>query len=184
MDSLFSASLTAREELANALATVLLLIVLAVAVFFDVRERRIPNWLIASGMLFLFPICFVGGSETVFSRVLGFCLCFTVMLPAYCFFGLGAGDVKLSAVIGGCCGPTAGFNVLIWTQLSAGLVAMFTLMICRSLSVSPKLPFVPSDAASADGQRKETAVAGDYSLPMAVFFAVGTMCQLSCWRLI
>ena len=114
---------------------VVLLVLLAVAVRHDVRSRRIPNQLILAGMilagvlqlalprgagLFVEPF----GSIGILWSVAGFGLGLALLLPMYALRALGAGDVKLLAMIGAFVGPAPIFGIALCTLLIGGVLAL------------------------------------------------------------
>lgn len=96
-----------------------------VAVYYDVRYRRIPNGLIVVGLLMglvyqvrhfrLAGLAAYGAGVLFPVAVLGF---------LYYFRMMGAGDIKLLSVIGGFLGPFQGFLCIIYTFLIGGAIAV------------------------------------------------------------
>ena len=92
---------------------------------YDVRTRRIPNWLTGSGVLVGLALhLFIGGWRSMSAAALGALLAGTLFLLFYIGGGLGAGDVKLIVAV--CC--LAGWgglgNVLLGTALLGGVLAI------------------------------------------------------------
>jgi prepilin peptidase CpaA len=104
---------------------VLLALVLCAAIY-DVRYRRIPNWLTLSGVLvgiglntFLYPVW----PGLKFS-LLGFGLGFGVYFVLYAMRAMGAGDVKMMAAVGAMVGWEDWFGIFIITAIIGGLAAL------------------------------------------------------------
>ena len=101
------------------------LIVLAVATFTDLRNRRIPNWLV-------FPFLLVGivvsgwlqGWHGVGQSFAGLGLSLLFNGLAFWMGGMGAGDVKLFAAIGAWIGPDQLFCGLIIHRLGRGFMVL------------------------------------------------------------
>jgi prepilin peptidase CpaA len=101
------------------------LIVLAVAIFTDLRNRRIPNWLVI-------PFLLVGitasgwrhGWHGIGQSFAGLGL--AVLIYGFLFWmgGMGAGDVKLCAAIGAWIGPGQLFIALVITGMAGGIMAL------------------------------------------------------------
>ncbi len=108
-----------------------LIVVLLVGAFFDIRQRRIPNWLTFSAIAagFGFHACGSGASGLLFSLG-GMALGFAVLAPFYLLGGMGAGDVKLMGAVGALLGPEGLFWSALCTALVGGLYA--GLLIARS----------------------------------------------------
>ena len=86
---------------------ILLSALVIVAAIWDIRTRRIPNWLTLSGV-----ILSVGLNMFLFDKTLdgiwfslkGFGLALGVYLVLYILRAMGAGDVKLMAAVGAAVG--------------------------------------------------------------------------------
>ncbi len=83
---------------------VLLVPVAAAGSYFDLRYRRIPNWLTAAGVVAGLAVNAAGGR--LWPAVGGMLAGFVVLLVPYLFGGLGAGDVKLLTAFGAILGPS------------------------------------------------------------------------------
>jgi prepilin peptidase CpaA len=111
---------------------ILLLLVVLVAAVYDFRYRRIPNWLVLSGLLlglivntFLFEWAGLGRS------LLGVGLACLIYFPLYLLRGMGAGDVKLMAAVGAIVGWTAWIGIFFFTAIVGGMAAV-ALLASRS----------------------------------------------------
>jgi len=101
------------------------LIVLAVATFTDLRNRRIPNWLVV-------PFLVIGIAASTWLHGwhgLGFSfegLGLGLLLYGILFWmgGMGAGDVKLAAAIGAWIGPSQLFIALVVTAMAGGIMVL------------------------------------------------------------
>jgi prepilin peptidase CpaA len=99
------------------------LIVLAVATFTDLRNRRIPNWLVVPFMgLGIVVSAWLHGWHGLGQSFGGLGL--GILLYGFLFWmgGMGAGDVKLAAAIGAWIGPNQLFFALIVTAMAGGLM--------------------------------------------------------------
>jgi len=109
-----------------------LICLLSVASWFDIRSRRIPNQLIVLGILIGILINALGNTPGRFSFGLyGFMLGFGIMLVPYFFGWLGAGDVKLFAVVGLFLGPDNTLNAAIYTAMCGGLLALLYIVTIK-----------------------------------------------------
>lgn len=80
---------------------IVLLLILSAAVYTDYRQRRIPNWIVGFGVVSGLFICFLhGGVSSFLEGLCGMVLPVVLLYPAFMIGGLGAGDLKLFAVVG------------------------------------------------------------------------------------
>ena len=114
---------------------VLLAGLLLLAVYHDVRSRRIPNRLVFSGALaglLLNAVLPAGaGLLTAAPGALGFwpalgglVLGLALLMPMYAIKALGAGDVKLMAMVGAFVGPQTVFFCLLSSLLAGGVLVL------------------------------------------------------------
>ena len=96
-----------------------------VACLFDVRTRRIPNWLTfggaAAGLLFHL---FNGGLTGAEGSVAGWAVGVALLLASYWLGGMGAGDVKLVGALGAWLGPFDTFWLAMFTGIAGGIAAL------------------------------------------------------------
>ena len=109
---------------------VLLALVLGAAVY-DVRYRRIPNWLSVSGVLIglaLNTFLYQGWPGLRLS-LLGLAVAFGVYFLLYALRAMGAGDVKLMAAVGAIMGWQNWFGTFLITAIVGG--AMSLILVAR-----------------------------------------------------
>lgn len=88
-------------EPAAVISYIALGVVLATAVFTDLRSRRIPNLLTLAAALMGFGFqVWNFGSDGAINAASGLCAGFLALIPIYLWGGMGAGDVKLMASVG------------------------------------------------------------------------------------
>jgi prepilin peptidase CpaA len=103
----------------------------AVAAAYDIRYRRIPNWLVLAGIIagLLWNTLFAQGVASFDAAGLGrsaagFGLGFLLYFPLYLLRARGAGDVKLLAAAGAIVGPTNCFWLFLLTAILGGVIAL------------------------------------------------------------
>jgi prepilin peptidase CpaA len=100
----------------------LLLSLVLPAAFFDLRSRRIPNWLclagLVAGLVIHLATPWGGGWRVV---LYGFGAATLVYLPLYMLRAMGAGDVKLMMAAGALVGPITWVILFIATSLLGGI---------------------------------------------------------------
>lgn len=113
---------------------VILIALVALATAFDVREHRIPNWLIATGILIAIPYHALApsGQGAIFS-LLGLLAGVSTLLPLYALRTMGAGDVKLMGMVGAYLGTAATINAALTTLIAGGVLAIVASVYKRRL---------------------------------------------------
>lgn len=172
-------------ELLPALA---LLLVLGLAVFHDIAARRIPNKLILAGACAAFALhAFLPAGAGLFAtpagaRGLGFALAgfglgLVLLMPFYALRTMGAGDVKLMAVIGAFTGPAGVAGAVLLTMIAGGVLAIaVTLWSGQLAAVMLNLQQMLRGAA---GMKLAPPSQATGKLPYAVAIGCGTLLQLS-----
>jgi len=154
------------------------LIVLAVATFTDLRNRRIPNWLVLPFLLLgLVVSTWQHGWHGLGQSSAGFAL--GILLYGFLFFmgGMGAGDVKLAAAIGAWIGPSQLFFALVVTAMAGGIMvffwALFGGFVKDLFTGAGDLTFGFKDKAV----REEMAISNPLKrkMPYAPAIAIGTL---------
>lgn len=108
--------------------------IILVAVAFDLRERRIPNRIIIFALLFALTYnLYQSGYAGLIFCVKGFGLGVLLLLLPFIMGGIGAGDVKLLAVIGSIKGSVFVFNTFLWMAIWGGVIAIIVLISKRQL---------------------------------------------------
>lgn len=103
---------------------VLLALVLGAAVY-DVRYRRIPNWLTVSGVLVGIALnSFLFGWAGLRISLLGLAVAFGVYFVLYALHAMGAGDVKMMAAVGAMVGWEDWFGIFVFTAILGGVAAL------------------------------------------------------------
>jgi prepilin peptidase CpaA len=115
------------------LQVVLAVVVLAAAAY-DLKIRKIPNWLNLSGLILGVGLnCFVLHAAGLRLALLGLGVALLVYFPLFIVRGMGAGDVKLMAAIGAIAGPRNWFLIFLATSILGGLAALALVVYKRRL---------------------------------------------------
>lgn len=159
----------------------LLLISLAIAIFFDTTSRRVPNSLV---LIILIAGLFLNttgpqpfrdneglfstspGALGFISSLLGALVALFVFLPFYVLRILGAGDVKLLTGVGAFAGTAAFLNIALWVLLAGGVLAL----VRMAITGHPRL-LISNMAAVMSGQFKPAQTL--WRMPYAVAIAMG-----------
>jgi prepilin peptidase CpaA len=108
-------------------ALLVLAVVLTIAVYTEIKNNRIPNWLTLCGMASGVLIGFLSGTSAFWSSIGGLAMGFGFLFIFYVFGGVGGGDVKLMGAVGALMGsdlikPTLFYTAMIGAFLAAIIV--------------------------------------------------------------
>lgn len=113
---------------------ILLVSLVAIAAVFDIRFRRIPNWLnLAALLLGLAANAYLAGLHGLGRSALGFAVGFGLYFPLFLLHARGAGDVKLLAAVGSIAGPGNCFAIFLLAAVLGGALAVVLLIFKRRL---------------------------------------------------
>jgi prepilin peptidase CpaA len=113
--------------------TALLLLSATVAGYFDLRWRRIPNWLVCATVLLAFGLhTWLNGRQGLLMSAGGLAVGIALLLPLYLLRGMGAGDVKFFGALGAAVTYQHILNVFVIAALIAGVMALFRVVAARA----------------------------------------------------
>lgn len=105
-----------------------LTIVLFIAAVMDIRIHKIPNWLTYPAVIIaIVGHTWSGGWEGFLFSAQGTALGLAILFVPYLTGGMGAGDAKLLAAVGGILGPGGVLTAFLFTALVGGIYAMILL---------------------------------------------------------
>jgi prepilin peptidase CpaA len=110
-------------------------LVVAVA-FFDLRERRIPNFLVFPAALLGLAVNALAGWQGLLFSLKGLGLGFALLFIPYILGGMKAGDVKFLAAIGAFVGAPEIIRVFLATVLCYPLLAAIPVLRERKLRIT------------------------------------------------
>ncbi len=107
----------------------LLICLVSIAGIWDIRTRRIPNWLTLAGVLAGLAIkSFLFGLTGLWDSAVGLAFAFGLYFVLYALRAMGAGDVKLMAAVGAMAGPADWFGIFLITSLIGGLSGLVLIL--------------------------------------------------------
>ncbi len=123
------------QDLVNIIASLTLMIVIALAVRQDLLEHRISNLLTLAALVAGLSIhSLLGGLDGFVHALAGAGIGLVCLLPLYLGKGMGAGDVKLMAAAGALLGPFNAFVAAVLT-LMFGAVLAVAILVWRMIEV-------------------------------------------------
>jgi prepilin peptidase CpaA len=163
--------------------TLALLIVVVTAAVFDVRNRRIPNWVSVTGALLGIGLnAFLADSAAgAWFSLRGLLFGFSVYFILYLLHAMGAGDVKLMGAVGALVGSANWFAIFIVTAIVGGVAALLLVILRGRLRTTLfNVGFILSEmkhGRPAYLRKEELDVKSKKSLglPHGAMIAVGTI---------
>jgi prepilin peptidase CpaA len=175
---------------ANFLPGLTLFTLLALAIWHDIKTRRIPNGIVFTGTLAglalntllpagsgLFSEAFggIGSLKSLAGLAVGLAL----LLPMYAMRAMGAGDVKLMAMVGAFMGPQSIVGVALFSIVAGGVLALAVAVINGQLvqvikNVRQLLQHSLFRALAGSGVRIEAPPVATGKLAYAIAIATGT----------
>ncbi|SEK09823.1 A24 family peptidase [Paraburkholderia diazotrophica] len=159
-----------------------LLVLLATAAGMDLHSRRIPNWLVLAGLTLALAVQWWqhGAAQGYASWGLGVLTGGGLFLPLYALRGMGAGDVKLMAMVGAFVGPELAFETVLMTCVVGGIWALTVVIFKNALkSTGTNMLAIMLSEKGLSGRLSETgkyaALPSVGSLPYGVAIALGTL---------
>lgn len=168
------------------LAIVLLLVSAATA--FDVRSHRIPNWLVFSGALVgIVYHAFSPYGLGAFSSLKGLVVGLAAFMPLYMLRAMGAGDVKLMAMVGAFLGPASALGAVLTTFIAGGVLAIAAAIRNRAMPrLLENLRFMMADVTmkvmTGSGAHIGEVPASAGKVPYALAIAAGTATHIFLMR--
>src|SRR2546428_1324618 len=165
-----------------AFTNIVLIALVLIAAWSDIRTRRIPNSITVSGAVAgLVLNSFYGGIHGTVQSLAGAALGVTIFLALYSTGGMGAGDVKLFGAVGALVGPQALILVFVFTGLVGGIAALglslFRRRLRQTLNQTGELLLDLGRLRWQDA-RRASAAPDSLRLPYGIVIAGGTLVSL------
>lgn len=112
----------------------LLFLMVVPAALFDLKERRVPNWITLPGVLIAIGLnAFLYETPGLWISLKGLGIAMLIYFPLYLLRGMGAGDVKLMAAVGATVGWANWLGILFLTAVFGGIAALFLVLWQKKL---------------------------------------------------
>ena len=156
--------------------TAVLVVVLVLAIWFDVRRRRIPNWLTTGGAVAALVVRGFIGAEAVWAGLLGGTFGLSLGILLFAAGAMGAGDGKLLATVGSFMGFRAFVQALPLIGVAGGVLALA--VTARKGTLVPTLLrfrdlLLHIMSFGRLGERRTLAMPGAVTVPYGVAVAAG-----------
>ncbi len=162
-----------------------------VAAAWDLRTRRIPNWMtFPAALLGLVLNLALGGGAGLWQSALGTLTGLALLVIPFAMGGMGAGDVKMLAAVGALGGPAFAFSTFLYGSIAGGVIAL-VLMLARywtawRASGSDSAAGAARSEAESDGAEPATAAStktpsSRLTFPYGVAILAGAIVT-SIWR--
>jgi prepilin peptidase CpaA len=162
---------------------IVLLAVLGLSVFFDLRERRIPNWLTASGALVGLSLNLFDGFAQFLQGFSGLVVGIGVLIVPFALGWVGAGDVKLVGTVGALLGIQWIPRVLLYSGLMTGVLALLAvgirgIKVKRFVHLWTDLKLLVISLGRVLPEPISARVSENKTIPWAVGIALGVLVAL------
>jgi len=165
--------------LLNLALNLTLLTTLGLAALFDIRERRIPNWVILFGLTGGLVFGAFQNSTQFMFNVTGFFVGILALMIPFAFGWIGAGDVKLFGAMGALVGYKPLARVFFYSCIVAGIIALVAMALGQARQISfkhfwldCKFMFLSLPVGLPNSTPRDSGV---YSVPWGVAIAAGTL---------
>jgi prepilin peptidase CpaA len=150
---------------------------------FDIKSRRVPNFVTAPAILLGLSMHFVlGGWGQLLNSLAAGLICGLVFLVFYLAGGMGAGDVKLILAVGCMAGLSSIAYLLVLTAISGGVMAIGLALLRGRLQQTIMNVAVLASHHSREGLQPHPDLnisnAQTLRLPYAMAIAAGSMLTL------
>lgn len=166
-------------------ATILMLTgIVIIAAVIDIKSKRIPNKLVLAGMILSIISQVLIEKNGIVEWASGFLTGFAIFFPFYFLRIMGAGDVKLVAVVGGFVGTVAATKVILFTLVAGGVLAIITAIYTGVLRKTlENVRFMVTHAAVKALQKESLKIdslnIATSKMPYGLAIALGTLTYLT-----
>lgn len=158
-----------------------LVLMVSIAAVYDIQFRRIPNWLVLTGLV-LSLIIHVTFNDFYGFKAWGYGLLtgFGLFLPLYALHAMGAGDVKLMAMVGSFLDAGSAIGVVLTTLVVGGVLSIVVALrngVLRQAigNIHTQLTLTMFKKISGGNAQLEQLPSSAGNLPYAVAIAIGTL---------
>jgi len=158
----------------------LLIILLGICLFTDLKSRKIYNKVLLPVLFLTLVIQIISnGWSGLSSSLLGLFVGFLILLIPYMMKGMGAGDVKLMAVIGAIQGPLFIVTTAVYMAVIGGVVALL-LILFRLIKTKQWFSLFHRNSLMTYGMKLAVvrSHSSNQTLPYGVAIVGGALCTM------
>jgi len=159
-----------------------LILILLISSFIDIKEKRIPNWIVILILIVGFNFSLLNNNEFwLRNSIGGIATGMLLTLPIYAANGLGAGDVKLISAIGSFSGVN---DIVLITQMTYAInfFLALTIIIKSGYFIKMLSRFYKFHSNLLRGKffykKPESNDSANYELPLAPIILISTFITL------
>jgi prepilin peptidase CpaA len=158
-------------------ALLVLAVMLVIAVYMELKEKRIPNWLTLSGMALGLLFGYMHGTAAFWFSLGGLVIGFGFLFIFYVFGGLGGGDVKLMGAAGALLGADLIKPALVYTAFIGAFLAVMMVIWRKDFWTRIGRGLQPLAFWRKKGA-EQSAPSSPIAVPYGVAIAVGCLLAL------
>lgn len=157
----------------------LLIILLIICVFTDITKRKIYNKVLFPALVLTFVIHFViGGFQGLGISILGLIIGLGILIIPYFSGGIGAGDVKLLALIGAMKGSAFVVYSALYMAIVGGIIAVLILLYKRRLTYTLNTILLKTITFKYSDKEEFNSIITGSSFPYAIAIAGGVFVKM------
>jgi prepilin peptidase CpaA len=114
----------------------------AAAAAYDLRTKKIPNWLTFPAILLGLSLnVALGGALGLRDSLLGMATGVALLFAPFALGGMGAGDVKMLAAVGAFTNPSFVFRTFLYGSVAGGLIALAVIVLRPKAGAKQAFPY-------------------------------------------
>ncbi len=158
---------------------ILVIIILTICVITDIKERKIYNKVIFPSLVItLIMHIIINGASSISDFLFGFLVGLLLLIIPYFMGGIGAGDVKLLALIGAIKGPTFVVYSALYMAIVGGVIAIIILLYQNKLLFTMNNIMLTSFTYKL-GDQNSISITNGSSFPYAIAIAAGVIINMT-----
>jgi prepilin peptidase CpaA len=158
--------------------TAAFVLIMAAAMWQDIRTNRIPNKLTLAGFVAALAFRALLGLGALGSGLAGAALALVLMLPLFALRAIGGGDAKLFVVVGAFLGPLGFLLALLASAVVGGLIGITAAMrrgVILPILIRCRDLLLHGATLGRAGERQTIDTPGALTIPYGAAIAIGSV---------